>query len=661
MEHSFLHEIIILLAFSVVAVGLFRRLQLPPILAYLLVGACIGPHGFALINSTEGTHFIAEFGVVFLLFTIGLEFSLAKLMAMRRTVFGLGLAQVSISTLLFGGIAWLMGQSLLSSMIIGGILALSSTAIVIKQLVEQMELNSRHGRMSVGILLFQDLAVIPLLVIIPVLASQSDSSVVAVTLMFALLKAVAILLLLLAVGHWLLRPFLNEVARSRSAELFTLTVLLISIAAAWATDAAGLSLALGGFLAGMMLGETEYRHQIEADIRPFQDVLLGFFFITIGMLIDLLVVAEIWYWVAALTVLFMLLKSTVITLLAQAYGTEGGVALRCGVSLAQGGEFGFALIALALGTHIIEHQAGQVLLLVILCSMILSPILIRYNGYLAKGLYRASYNRNRQQLVDTIQQHAGNLDNHVVICGYGRIGQSLAHILEQQSLQFVALDLDPVRVQEAVRAGDQVHYGDATHLGILKSTSIDKARLLVISIDNISAAMKILMHCKKHYPELPVLVRAKDDSNLEELQKAGATEVVPETVETSLMLAAQMLTLLELPVSRVLKVIQSARSDRYKLLRAYFHGEAAISIEDSIGNIQYQLHTVQLDGQAYAINRRVGDFLLDKIDVQLTAVRRDGIKGKEPSSDMLLRAGDVVVLYGPTKSLYRAEEMLLKG
>lgn len=660
MEHSFLHEIIILLAFSVVAVALFRRFDLPPILAYLLVGVCIGPHGFALVTSTEGTHFIAEFGVVFLLFTIGLEFSLAKLMAMRRTVFGLGFAQVSVSTLLFGAIAWFMGQSILSSIIIGGILALSSTAIVIKQLVEQMELNSRHGRISVGILLFQDLAVIPLLVVIPVLAGLSGDSV-AFTLTLALIKAIAILLLLLALGHWLLRPFLNEVARARSAELFTLTVLLISIAAAWATDAAGLSLALGGFLAGMMLGETEYRHQIEADIRPFQDVLLGFFFITIGMLIDLLVVAEIWYWVIALAILFMLLKGSLITLLARINGVEGGVGLRCGVSLAQGGEFGFALITLALGTHVIEHQAGQVLLLVILCSMIFAPMLIRHNGYLAKTLYRVSYKRNRQELVDTIQQSAGHLDNHVVICGYGRIGQSLAHILEQQSLQFVALDLDPIRVQEAVRAGDQVHYGDATHLSILESISIDKARLLVVSIDNISAAMKILMHCRQRYPDLPVLVRAKDDSNLEELQLAGATEVVPETVETSLMLAAQMLTLLDLPVSRILKVIQAARSDRYKLLRAYFHGEAAISIEDGSDYVRQQLHTVQLDEQAYAVGRSVGELPLAQLDVHITAVRRGGIKGKEPSSEMLLRAGDIVVLYGPTKSLYRAEEMLMKG
>ncbi len=660
MGHSFLSEIIMLLAFSVVTVALFRRLHLPPILAYLLVGIAIGPYGFGLIQSTDSTHFIAEFGVVFLLFTIGLEFSLAKLVAMRRTVFGLGLAQVLLSTLLFASIAWLMGQSLLSSAIIGGILALSSTAIVVKQLAEQLELNSRHGRTSIGILLFQDLAVIPLLVIIPVLAGQSDDSIT-MALGWALLKAIGIFLLLLAIGHWLLRPLFAEVARARSAELFTLTVLLISLAAAWATDAAGLSLALGGFLAGMMLGETEYRHQVETDIRPFQDVLLGFFFITIGMLVDLPMIAEIWYWVIALTLLFVLLKGVLITLLSRLSGSEGGVALRCGVTLAQGGEFGFALIALALGTQIVEHQAGQVLLLVILCSMVLAPFLIRYNGYLAKHLYRVSYNRHRHQLIEEIKHDARHLSDHVVICGYGRVGQSLAHILEQQSLQFVALDLDPVRVQEAVRAGEQIHYGDATHHRILEATGIERAKLLVISIDDVSSVMKILTSCKKRYPNLPILTRAKDDSNLEELQRAGATEVVPETVETSLMLGAQMLTLLKLPVSQILKVIKEARSDRYKLLRAYFHGEEATSIEDASEPTRSQLHTVQLPEQAFAVGRSINELSLTELDVQINAIRRAGIKGKDPCGQMILKAGDVVVLWGPTKNLYRAEEKLLKG
>lgn len=660
MAHTFLHEIILLLAFSVVTVALFRRFNLPPIIAYLLVGVAIGPHAFAFVSSTDSTHFIAEFGVVFLLFTIGLEFSLAKLMAMRRTVFGLGFAQVFLSTLLFGGIAWLFGQSLLSSVIIGGILALSSTAIVIKQLVEQMELNSRHGRMSVGILLFQDLAVIPLLVIIPVFAGESENSIL-FALVWSLIKGIGIFLLLLAIGHWLLRPFLHEVARARSAELFTLTVLLISMSAAWATDMAGLSLALGGFLAGMMLGETEYRHQIEADIRPFQDVLLGFFFITIGMLIDIEVVAEIWHWVIAFTIAFILLKSVLITLLAQIGKAEGGVSLRCGVTLAQGGEFGFALIALALGTQIIEQKAGQVLLLVILCSMIISPFLIRYNGHLAKRFYSVSYNRNRHQLVEDIQKDTRHLDGHVVICGFGRIGQSLSHILEQQNLQFAALDLDPIRVQEAVRAGDQVHYGDATHLGILEATGIANARLLIISIDDYSSVIKIITMCKKRYPDLPILVRAKDDSNLDELENAGATEVVPESVEVSLMLGAQMLTLLELPVSQILKVIQEARSDRYKLLSAYFHGEEAISIEDTRDYSRHQLHTVQLDEQAYAVDQEIGHLPLAELGVLINAVRRGGIKGKQPSENMVLQAGDVVVLYGPTKNLYRAEEILLKG
>ena len=656
MGYDILEDIIILLATSVVMVALFRRLQLPPILAYLLVGLIVGPNGMGWISSTEDTRFLAEFGVVFLLFTIGLEFSFPQLIAMRSKVLGLGGAQVFVSSVIFGLVAWLLGVSPVGALIIGGILALSSTAIVTKQLIEQLELHSRHGRMALGILLFQDLAVVPLLVIIPILAGNSANGMV-LPLVIALAKATLIFLITLAIGRWLLRPLFKEVARARSAELFTLTVLLIALAAAWGTHAAGLSLALGGFLAGMMIGETEYRHQVETDIRPFQDVFLGLFFITVGMLIDLQLLASIWPWALLLSAGLIITKIVIILTLVRAYGAESGIALRTAVVLAQGGEFGFALLAMALNSALLGDTVTQSVLFAILLSMIAAPILIRYNGLFAKTLYAFSYHNNRDKIALEIEHGADQLADHVIICGYGRVGQNLARLLEQESIPYLALDLDPVRIQEAVVAGDEIHYGDSTHSRILEAAGLRSARLLVISFDDNTSAMKILTQVRKLRPELPVLVRTRDDSHLEHLQAAGATEVVPETLEASMMLGAHMMSLLQLPVARIMNTMQSVRADRYHLLRAYFHGEDKPQITSSVK----QLHSLTLPDHAHAIGHSLLELKLDDIDVNVTSMLRCGIRTTELDPEAHFRAGDVLVLYGLPKDVLKAEDLLLNG
>lgn len=658
MNYTPLHEILILLAAAVIAVALFRRLHLPPILGYLFVGVLVGPHGLHWIPDTEGTRFLAEFGVVFLLFTIGLEFSMPQLVAMKGVVLGLGGAQVALSTALGGAIAWLAGMGWEGALIVGGILALSSTAIVTKQLTEQLEINSRHGRSAVGVLLFQDLAVIPFLILIPILAGFGGDSMAA-PLLLALIKGVAAFFIMLAAGHWLLRPLFREIASARSPELFMLTVLLVSLTAAWATHLAGLSLALGGFLAGVMLGETEFRHQVETDIRPFRDVLLGLFFITVGMLLDVHALGAIWHWVALLALGIVATKSVLITALGRLGGTELGVALRTGLVLAQGGEFGFALLALAIGAGLIGDQAGQIVLAGTLVSMAISPFLVRYNGRIAKALTK-SYLTNRAHAREEIAHVGQNLRDHVIICGYGRIGQNIARFLEKEGFRYIALDLDPGRVREAHQAGENVFFGDSVHREMLEAAGLRWARVLVISYSDTPSSLKILANARELRPDIPVLVRARDDAHLEELQRLGATEVVPETLEASLMLASHLLYLLGVPVSTIVRRVRDVRTDHYRLLRGVFPGEQDLAT-DELDRQHARLHAVTLPEGSFAVGHNLGQLGLETSGVTVTAVRHHGERTSAPAPELELAAGDVLVLYGTPADLEHAENVVLKG
>lgn len=656
---SVLDAILILLAVAVIAVAAFRKLNLPPILAYLFVGMLVGPYALNWIPESEGTRFLAEFGVVFLLFTIGLEFSLPQLVAMRREVLGLGGGQVALTALAAGVVAWLLGMPLTAAVVIGGVLAMSSTAIVIKQLTEQLEVSSRHGRLSVGVLLFQDVAVIPFLILIPVLASGSEASIT-MELGTALLKGVFVIGAMLAVGHWLLRPLFHMIAAQRSSELFTLAALLFALAAAWLTHLFGLSFALGAFIAGMLLGETEFRHQVEADIRPFRDVLLGLFFITIGMLLDLSALPEIIHWVLLLVVAIIVFKVVLIAALSRLLGATKGVALRTGIVLAQGGEFGLALLTLALTEGTLEPEASQVVLAAIIITMLLTPFLIASNGVIAKRFYADSYVKNREDQANEMESHAERLDQHVVICGYGRIGQNVARFLDQEDFNYIALDLDPVRVRDARAAGEQVFYGDSTHIENLGAAGIGRAKVLVISFDDTAGTMKILEQVKRLWPDLPVLVRTRDDANLDSLQQAGATEVVPETLEASLMLVSHLLLLLDVPVSRIVRNVQEVRSSRYQMLRGFFHGQEVESLEQAPA-FRERLQSVELPEAAYAVGHELGTLKLRECGVIVTAVRRGGIKGHQPEPDMELHAEDILVLYGTPEDLAHAETKLLQG
>ncbi len=659
MEHTTLRSILILLAVAVLVVVALRRARLPAIIAYLCTGFIVGPHGLGWIADTADTRDLAEFGVVFLLFTLGLEFSLPRLIVMRKAVFVLGGAQVMLTTLGAAAIAWFLGARIPVALVLGGAFAMSSTAIVVKQLAEQTELSLQHGRLSIAVLLFQDLAVIPFLILIPALARGSGTAI-ADDLFWAFMKGALAVMVILSAGRWLLRPLFHQIASARSAELFTLAALLVTLAASWSTAALGLSLALGAFLAGMMLAETEYRHQVEADIRPFRDILLGLFFVTVGMLLNPHILARYWWLLIIAVIAIMLFKAGVITLLSRGLGADRGAALRTGIVLAQCGEFGFALLALGLSAGVIHAPVAEFSLGVIVLSMIVSPLLIHANQSIATRIFPENDADDRDRLQHDIGKHQIHAENHVLIVGYGRVGQNVARFLEPEGFEFVALDLDPVRVKRAREAGDPVYFGDGTNVEILKAAGVERARAVVISYFQVPTALKILGHVKKLRPDMPVLVRTRDDVDLEKLMRAGATEVIPETMESSLMVASHLLHLLGVPMSKILRKVQEVRTHRYSLLRSVFRGQDALPIDPSHA-FREQLYTVTLNAGARAINKTIDDLNLKAAKVVVTALRREGVVGRQPPVDTLLREGDVLVLWGTPEDLEKVEGIILSG
>lgn len=655
-----LELVLILLAIAVLAVVVFRLLCLPPMLGYLLAGVFIGPHALGWIPDNEETRHLAEFGVVFLMFSIGLEFSLPKLVTMKRIVFGFGAAQVSLTILFVMAVSWVLALDWRVGLALGGALAMSSTAIVSKMLAERLELHSAHGRQIIGVLLFQDLAVVPLLIMIPALASTGDSEAnYSVMYATALFNALVVLALILFLGQRLMRPWFHLVARQRSSELFVLNVLLITLGLAWLTDIAGLSLALGAFLAGMLISETEYRYQVEDDIKPFRDILLGLFFITIGMLLDMQAVMQNFLWVILILTALIVLKVVLITGLSRFFGANSSVAARTGLNLAQGGEFGFVLLAQAGATGLVENAILQPVLAAVVLSMFVAPFIIEHSERMTKRFINAEWTDCAMQITAIASQTMAE-EGHVIVCGYGRSGQNISRLLETESIPFIALDLDPQRIQEAINAGESVAYGDAARRDVLIAAGIMRANALVVSYVDTVSALKILAHVQALRPELSVVVRTRDDADIDLLKNAGATEVVAEILEGSLMLASHVLLLMNVSSGRILRCIRRTREQRYQLFRAFFHG-VTDEAEESEDKLSPRLLTVIIVPGASAVNKTLGALDLASMEVEVTAVRRRNIRGLLPSNDTCLEAGDVVVLLGTQENLAAAEIKLLQG
>jgi CPA2 family monovalent cation:H+ antiporter-2 len=652
-----LQPILVLLASAVFAVVLCRTLALPPIVGYLATGLLLGPHALGLVSDSAQTRHLAEFGVVFLMFSIGLEFSLPKLRVMRREVFGLGLAQVAATVALGVVSALLLGGSWQAGLVVGGVVAMSSTAIVSKLLAERLELDSVHGRAILGVLLFQDLAVVPLLILVPVLGHPASEIGWAIAV--ALFKAVVVLAALLLAGPRVMRAWFGIVARRRSTELFVLNVLLITLALAFVTALAGLSLALGAFLAGMLISETEYRYQVEEDIKPFRDVLLGLFFVTVGMMLDVGVVAGKLWLVALLLVLLVGLKFALIAGLARALGAAPGAALRTGLALAQGGEFGLVLLALASGAAVVPQDVLQALLAAIVLSMLATPFLIGASDRIVMRLSSSEWMLRSLQMHRVAVQSL-ETERHVIVLGYGRNGQHLARLLDAEGVRYIALDLDPERVREAALAGDTVVFADCSRREALVAAGILRAAAVVITFADTAAAVRVLAHIHALAPSVPVIARARDESDIAKLSAAGASEVVPEALESGLMLASHTLVWVGVPLNRVVRRIRAVRDQQYGLLRGLFHG--AGDEPETVEHAQPRLHSVTLSGNAFGIGRSLPTLALEGIGVQVKAVRRPGAARRlAPEDAGTLQQGDVVVLLGAPELLAAAEIRLLQG
>lgn len=647
-------DILLLLAMAVVLVWAFRKIKLPAILAYLVAGIVAGPDVLAWISDPDEYHFVAELGVVLLLFSLGLEFSLPKMIAMRGQVFGLGAGQVVLCTALFAVLAVFVVNDWTTAFIVGCTLALSSTAVVIKQLGESSQLTSKKGQLTVAVLLFQDIAVVPMLIIIPLLASNSDISMWE-SLGYALLKGTGVVIVLMAIGKWVLPHVFREIAKLRTDELFVLATLLVALVAGGMTHLFGLSMALGAFLAGMMLGESKYKHQLEADIRPFRDILMGLFFITVGMQLDFNVFVANLHWIIAIVIAVGLIKLFVVRALAGIMDERKEDAWGAGLMLFQMGEFGFVLASLALSFQLLEASVASMLVGVGVFGMALTPLVIQRCRNVVDFILR------KQDEDDGVGLPQPNDErSRVLILGFGRVGQTVARFLTNEGIDYLAIDHDAKRVQEAVAGGSKVFFGNAVRRDILQAVHADEAELIIISFADDERALDVLKAIRHINEHAEIIVRSRDDMRLKAMMEAGATQVVPDTLEASLMLVSQILSRSGIPIRKILSRLDQARRSHYGEMHGFYPGETTDMNPEKLDRLQF-LHAVALPQNAFACGKKLIDLALDDLNLQIKSVRRGDQEFSEVHGDFALQHDDVVLLAGGPRAIEAGESYLLNG
>jgi len=649
-------EILAILSSAVIVVWLFRRLKLPAILAYLVAGVLVGEHGLNIAQDQIDYDHFAELGIVFLLFTLGLEFSLPRLMAMRHLVLAVGSLQVGISLLIFIVASMLFGLSFESAFVVGGILALSSTAIVIRQLSETGAMKRKSGQLSVAILLFQDVAVVPLLIITPMLVLDSETSMVW-ALGIAILKGVVVVTLLLFIGKWLLPKIFNIIAQVRTDELFVLTTLLVTLLASALTQWFGLSMALGAFLAGMMLSESEYKHQLEADIRPYRDILLGLFFITVGMKLDVALLISSPFSLLAIMLSFMIIKVLVIKVLATRAGESSKDAWASGLMLAQMGEFGFVLIALANRVELLPSDVSSMLLGAGVVSMAITPYMIDHAR--SWSLFLSQDQSPDTSDLEQLPENE-NLKDHVIICGFGRIGQTVSRFLKQETIDFVAIDIDPLRTRTAREAGENVLFGSSRQTELLNAAHLSQAKLVVIAFGEDKQSLEVVQKVRSLAPDVPILVRTRNDDQLDMLYDAGANEVVPESLEGSLMLVSQVLSLTGVPFSRIMRRVQKERKNHYNHLHGFFQGEHTDMSPDAIDRIEFA-HAILINDDSFGCGRSIESLNLPERKVNIIALRRGDIECESPEENTILQDQDTLILRGKPRRVENADRYIQEG
>lgn len=572
---SFFSELLVLLLASLASVLLFQRLRLPDILAYLFAGGLVGPFGFGMVTSGDNIHFLSELGLVFLMFELGLEFSVRQLLHLSRAVFGLGSLQMlltlsAFASVLFFGLSWPLGATL----VVAGSMALSSTALVIRELRSLKLISRHHAQLAVGVLIFQDLAALLGLILVPALAGNGGEALHE-QLLHVVEKGGILVVILVGAGKWLLPPIFHEVARSRSEEIFVLTVLVIILLSAWLTQTFGLSMALGAFLTGVMLGEGEFRHQVEADIRPFKDILMGVFFASVGMQIDFGLLVQEGRIVLLGIALLIFAKAAVITLAARLMGESATTASKTGIILAQASEFGLALITLGAQLNVLAPRIASLALAIIVGSLVLAPWLIRYNFEISQWVGRLAGQKvsGRDREMSRIPPH---LSDHIILAGYGRVGQMIAKFLKNNGIPFIALDPDGNRIKEGRAAGDPVIYGSCARIDLLRRCHMERARLAILTFKSLNEARRIITQIRHQGYTLPIVVRTQNEADHAQLIEAGADYVIPEMLESSLVIAAEVLNLLGYS-----KTVVQPQIDAERALHAQVKESAAPDREDA--------------------------------------------------------------------------------
>jgi len=654
-----LTSLLLLLGTSTALIVLLYRLHIASLLAFLITGALFGPTGLGVIDDPEELAAIAELGLTFLLFILGLEFSLPRLIALRNTVFRLGSMQMLVCSFIFFLVLQLTGLDWQIALILAGGFSLSSTAIVSGELSNLGLLKKRHGEIAIGILLFQDLAAIVLLVAVPLVSSQSEGFSLG-GLLFTIIEGLVLLAAFFFTSRYLLPHLLREIATQKSDQLLVLAALVIVLLSAMLTSSIGLSMELGAFLAGMMLGDTRFKHQLEADIRPFRDLLLGLFFITIGMLVDLGQLVSFWPYLLLGGLLLMITKALLITGVVKLLGESWRSAIPAGLTLAQGSEFLFALLALSVRSQLVNQNVASNLITIVIISMVMTPLLIKHAPNLVDSFISRIGNKTLQATNDEIFDQEIKKKNHILILGFGRVGQTIARFLRPLNIDYLVLETDDIRIKEASAVDEPIFYGDSSRIDILKAAGAANASIVVVTFDDTDLATKIIENVKNINSTIPVLVRTRDDSHLEDLLSAGAEEVIPETHEASLTMVSHLLLMVEYPDIMVHSIIDKARRDRYRMLKGFYHGER-LGFLGKKSQSSAIIHAVNLPKGAFVCGKTIAELLLP-MDINILDIHRDNLViSAEQNQDLVLQHGDIVVLRGLVDQLDAGESYLLQG
>jgi len=656
MEQAhFLKDLVIVYGLGAVVAFSFHKLRQSNIVGFLVTGILVGPFGFSLVKNTESVHLLAEIGVMLLLFSLGLEFSFKKLMKMRSVVFGTGTVQVVCTVLLVFGIATLSGVRIQTAVFFGFLAALSSTAIVVKMLFDREETDTIHGKIALGILIFQDLCVVPMIVLVPLLAETGS---IWGPLATALIKAFVVIALVIFLARYAFPWFLNHIVGTRSKELLVITAIWILLGMSWALSLLGFSLALGAFLAGLTVSESEFSHQIFADMRPFRDGLNSLFFISIGMLVDIRFILEHAVFVLLMVLCITVGKALLITISVTVTRLPLQVGILVGLSMAQIGEFSFILLETGMRSGLVESAWYQKILSAAVATMILTPLLFRVSHSLVSNsrLYSMIRKFSTRSSMMELGTHTESIQDHVIICGFGITGRNIASVLKANRIPYLVLELNARTMKEYKLMGEPVFFGDCTDESILKHAGILKARVVLLAISDPIATRAAVRTAKALSPEIVILARNKYLAEIDELLNLGATEVISEEFESSIELLARILRVYHMPRQAVAQEIKSIRDERYKIFRDFNQTVPRLRLSTKL-DVYTETHSVETGSPLCGLTIYETDFR-KKTGALILGIIREKDTLNNPHPSVTLEAGNLLIMSGTKEQLRKAIQLI---